>query len=221
MAGLGMVVVRPSERDGGIPFRKEGIAGSRRGFERERGIPFDPSFGKGERWFGRAGKRRRRKGPRRARWKDERSAMGGNVETCVLLVDGACVLCHGFATFVCARDPEGKIRFETQQSELGKDILRRHEVDTQLETVVLVCNHGSKACVKTHSDAILETCRRLPWPWKWMYALVVVPRPVRDWCYKTVASHRYSWFGRKDRCSLPDAILKKQLQERKAKPAQD
>lgn len=56
MAGLGMVEVGASERGGGIPFRKEGIAGSRRGFERERGIPFDPSFGKGERWFGRAGK---------------------------------------------------------------------------------------------------------------------------------------------------------------------
>lgn len=142
-------------------------------------------------------------------------------DTCVLLVDGACVLCHGFATFVCARDPGGTIRFETQQSQVGMAILRKHNVETQLETVVLVCRRGNETCVKTHSDAVLETCRRLHWPWNWTYALVVVPRPIRDWCYKIVATHRYSWFGKMDKCTLPDAIVKKQLHERKAQPDKD
>jgi predicted DCC family thiol-disulfide oxidoreductase YuxK len=56
--------------------------------------------------------------------------------------------------------------------------------------------------------AVLRIARRLPFPWPLAYALIVVPRPVRDWFYDLIARHRYRWFGKRDHCMLPTPALR-------------
>ena len=47
-----------------------------------------------------------------------------------------------------------------------------------------------------------------PPPCGWSTAFMAVPRPLRDWVYDFVASHRYRWFGRRDVCMVPTPELR-------------
>ena len=58
------------------------------------------------------------------------------------------------------------------------------------------------------SAAALRVARGLSFPWSLAYAFMAVPRPLRDWVYDFVASHRYRWFGRRDVCMVPTPELR-------------
>jgi predicted DCC family thiol-disulfide oxidoreductase YuxK len=51
----------------------------------------------------------------------------------------------------------------------------------------------------------------LGWPWRAAKALLILPRPLRDWLYDRVARNRYALFGRKDSCEIPSAELRERL----------
>eukprot|EP00466_Bigelowiella_natans_P010418 jgi/Bigna1/130854/aug1.12_g5562 len=80
----------------------------------------------------------------------------------VLLVDGDCALCHGFTQFVAARDSRDRIRFATQQSDVGRMLLRDNDMPQDLKTIICVeiGQGGRMACYK-ESTAVLRTTRYL------------------------------------------------------------
>ncbi len=52
------------------------------------------------------------------------------------------------------------------------------------------------------SDAVFKIARQLKWPYSWLYVLIIVPRPLRDWVYNFVSRNRYRWFGRCETCHI-------------------
>jgi predicted DCC family thiol-disulfide oxidoreductase YuxK len=123
----------------------------------------------------------------------------------VLLFDGVCNLCNASVNFVIDRDPRGRLRFASLQSRSGQELLQRHGLSTSdFDTMVLV--EGDRYF--TRSTAGLRVARRLKWPWPLLYALVIVPRPVRDWFYQIVARNRYRWFGQSEACRVPTPELR-------------
>ena len=123
----------------------------------------------------------------------------------LILFDGLCNLCSGSVQFVVEHDPAGRFQFASLQSASGRRVLREHGVaEPGLETMVLV----EDGRVFTRSTAALRIARRLPFPWPLVAALMVVPRPLRDWVYGVVARYRYRWFGKLDHCMIPTAALR-------------
>jgi len=148
----------------------------------------------------------------------------------VVLFDGVCDLCNGTVRFILARDKAAKFRFAALQSEAGKTLLSRAgcEPADRLsigpgersspvaaapqpapDSIVLL----DQSRVYTRSTAALLIARALPFPWPLLYALIAVPRPLRDWVYDWIARHRYAWFGRQDTCMLPTPDLKSRFLE--------
>lgn len=119
----------------------------------------------------------------------------------VVLFDGVCNLCNGVVEFLIPRDPEGRLRFAPLQSEPGQDLLRRHDFSTaDVDTIVLV--EGDREYTK--SDAVIRIAELLGWPYRLARIGRLVPATFRDRVYDGVAANRYDWFGRKDRCMVPD-----------------
>ena len=118
----------------------------------------------------------------------------------VILFDGVCNLCNGFVQFVIARDPGARFQFAALQSDSARRLLARVDGLGQVHDSVVLVDRGR---VYTRSSAALRIARGLPLPWSLARALIVVPRPLRDWVYDRVARHRYRWFGRKDTCMVP------------------
>jgi predicted DCC family thiol-disulfide oxidoreductase YuxK len=134
-------------------------------------------------------------------------------DTPVLLFDGVCNLCNGFVRFILKRDPHGRVRFASLQSASARALLEPRGFspgETRLpDSVALV--EGPRVFLK--STASLRVMRLLRFPWPVFYALIVVPRPVRDWVYDTIARHRYRWFGRREVCMVPTADLRRRFLE--------
>ena len=118
----------------------------------------------------------------------------------VVLFDGVCRLCAGWARFLIRHDRDRVFKLATVQSPEGRAILARHGLPLDVyDTMVLT--EGPALFIK--SAAFLRVMGGLPFPWPLAGVGWAVPRPLRDWIYDRVAKNRYRLFGRFDACLLP------------------
>lgn len=118
----------------------------------------------------------------------------------VVLFDGVCNFCNSTINFLIDRDPADRFRFAAQQSESGQQLMARHGVTGLMLNTMVVIDEGK---IYTHSAAAVRIARHLPWPWKALSTMWIVPWFVRDWGYKFFAAHRYRWFGQTESCRMP------------------
>jgi predicted DCC family thiol-disulfide oxidoreductase YuxK len=118
----------------------------------------------------------------------------------VVLFDGVCNFCNRFVNSAIQRDRKGYFLFAPLQSPQGEELQRRFGFDpTALDTFILI----EKRRVYTRSTAALRIAGRLGWPYRLLYPLLAVPRPLRDLFYDWFARRRYRWFGRRESCMTP------------------
>ena len=118
----------------------------------------------------------------------------------VVLFDGVCCLCNFWVRFIIRRDRARTFRFAALQSDAGRRVLAGRSLPAPLpDSVVVVDAEG----VHFRSDGALRIMRGLPWPWRALGVLRMLPRGARDWVYDVVARHRYRWFGKMDACMVP------------------
>jgi predicted DCC family thiol-disulfide oxidoreductase YuxK len=118
----------------------------------------------------------------------------------IILFDGVCNLCNASVRFVLARDPQEVFRFASLQSDLGKSLIEKHQLPTNLSTIVLI--EDKKAWVR--SSAALRIARHLNGLWPLLRVFLLIPPPLRNGVYRFIARYRYRWFGRQEACPLPD-----------------
>ena len=122
----------------------------------------------------------------------------------VIVFDGICHLCTGFAKFVIRHDRDGRFLFLAAQSPRGEVLYRRLGLKTgDWESNLLILDRQ----VYTELDSFIEVTRRFGGPWRLMPILYALPRPIRDWLYNRIARNRYAWFGRRDVCFVPTPEL--------------
>lgn len=138
--------------------------------------------------------------------------MDGDIpeDAAIVLFDGVCNLCSGFVQFIVPRDPEGKYRFASLQSDVGQSLLAEHDLaNEELDSIVLI--EDGESYVK--SSAIIQIATRLGGRYRLLSPFRYVPAPVRDRAYDFVADHRYQWFGKKDRCMMPSGEMESRFLE--------
>ena len=122
----------------------------------------------------------------------------------IILFDGVCHLCDRSVRFIIKRDKLAVYKFAAIQSDAGQLILSLHSIQENPDSLILV--KGNK--IYTKSSAVLRICKHLTGGWKLLYGFLMVPKPIRDFLYTTVAKNRYKWFGKKDSCLLPTPEIK-------------
>lgn len=123
-------------------------------------------------------------------------------DECVVLFDGVCKLCNGWAKFLIRHDTSRRIRLAAVQSAEGQALLKWAGLPVdQFDTMAVIVNDR----LFLRSDAFLQVMRQMPAPWSWLIVLRIVPRFLRDWGYDRIALNRYRLFGRYDSCLLPTA----------------
>ena len=118
----------------------------------------------------------------------------------LVVFDGVCVLCSGFAKFILKRDRAFAFRMTTAQSPLGQALYRHYGLDANEFESNLVLADG-RAYAKLDSVAVAGA--RLGGAWRMLAVLRLLPRPLADWLYDRVAQNRYALFGRTDSCMIP------------------
>jgi predicted DCC family thiol-disulfide oxidoreductase YuxK len=118
----------------------------------------------------------------------------------LVLFDGPCTLCQRSIRFILRNEKEAVLRFASLQSESGKVALAKCAVPEDSDAMVLI----QEDSVWVGSEAALNLCGYLTYPWRLLYPLRHLPTWLHQPVYKFIARHRYRWFGKDESCPLPD-----------------
>jgi predicted DCC family thiol-disulfide oxidoreductase YuxK len=130
-----------------------------------------------------------------------------NAESKVVLFDGVCNVCNASVNFIIDRDPQGVFQFASLQSPVGAALAQEHGIPNEVSTMVLIEN----GVAYTRSTAALRMARHLRGPVRWVWLLLVVPRPLRDVLYRYFAANRYRWFGQSESCRIPTPDIRRRF----------
>jgi predicted DCC family thiol-disulfide oxidoreductase YuxK len=118
----------------------------------------------------------------------------------LVVFDGVCVLCSGFAKLILSRDTGFAFRLTTAQSLLGQSLYRHYGLDgRELETNLVIADGRAHAKL----DSLAVTGELLGGPWRAFVLLRLLPSGLADWLYDRVARSRYALFGRSESCMIP------------------
>tara|TARA_B100000427_G_C15298743_1_gene503099 strand:- start:251 stop:667 length:417 start_codon:yes stop_codon:yes gene_type:complete len=121
----------------------------------------------------------------------------------IILFDGVCNMCVWSVRFIILRDKNDKFRLVSIQSDIGKKIIKDHNIDIKKnDSIVLISN----SVIKYRSSAVLSILYHLRTIWKVFLIFYIIPSPIRDLIYKFVAKTRYIFFGKRQQCVLPQEI---------------
>ena len=120
----------------------------------------------------------------------------------ILLFDGHCSLCNAAVDFVLKRNTKKKLLLASIQGPAGQRVLKMYQLPpSYLDTLVLV----EQGKVYLGSTAALRVARLLGGGWPLFYALIIIPKGLRDRIYQWIGKNRYKWFGRRASCRMPTA----------------
>ncbi len=123
----------------------------------------------------------------------------------IVIFDGVCNFCNGAVNFIIKRDPEGIFAFTPMQSDLAKELMKKHQIfNVGIDTFLLI---KDGQCF-IFSSAALEIAKDLTGFWYLFNILKLIPAPVRDFFYKLFARNRYKLFGRKEHCMVPTTEIR-------------
>lgn len=118
----------------------------------------------------------------------------------LVFYDGACGLCDHAVQFVLKRDKEKSFVFAPLQGETAKKLLK--EVPKEDSLVLIENFQTDQRRVYQFGEGALRILWQLPFPWKAVGALHVLPASIPNFFYRIVARNRHRYFP-KDRCQLP------------------
>ncbi len=126
----------------------------------------------------------------------------------IILFDGVCNFCNGSVNFIIENDSADHFRFTPLQSEIGQELLAKYNINkVDTDSVVLIENEKAY----THSNAVLKIAQKLGGIYSAAYGLMIVPKFIRDFFYKTFAKYRYKLFGKKDVCMMPTPEIRRKF----------
>lgn len=128
----------------------------------------------------------------------------------LLFFDGVCNLCNGSVQFIIRHDTRKRFHFAALQSAAGQQFLEKHGLATAGPGSLVYWRKGK---VLMRSTGVLNVALDLGGPWSMAYALIIMPRFIRDAAYGLVARKRYRWFGQREVCMAPTPELRSRFLE--------
>ncbi len=115
----------------------------------------------------------------------------------IVIFDGHCALCSGWARFVLRHDRSGIYRLLPAQTPLGRALYVHYGLNPEdYETNILLAD--GVAWFK--SEGSIRMAEALGPPWSLVRWCRVLPLRVRDRLYQSVARNRLRLFGRRAAC---------------------
>lgn len=126
----------------------------------------------------------------------------------IILFDGVCNFCNASINFIIDHDPEKRFKFAPLQSEIGQEILRKFNKNTEdFDSVFLLKNNT----LYQKSDAALEITKHLSGFWKYLTVFNILPSFFLNFFYDIIAKNRYRIFGKTDSCRIPTPELRERF----------
>ena len=124
----------------------------------------------------------------------------------LILFDGICNLCNASVLYVIKRDKRDLFMFAPLQSNIGKQIIKKYNIDPNKTDSIILFEHEKGISYK--STAALKIASKLSFPSNLLTIFLIIPPFIRNWVYDYIAKNRYKWYGKKEQCMVPTPKLK-------------
>jgi predicted DCC family thiol-disulfide oxidoreductase YuxK len=119
----------------------------------------------------------------------------------IVIFDGYCAMCSGFARFLLRHDRHGLFRLVPAQSALGRTLYVHYGLDpVDYETNILLAD--GVAWFK--AEGSIRMAEQLGLPWRLAAVFRLLPCSWREALYDMVARNRLRIFGKRDVCYVSD-----------------
>jgi predicted DCC family thiol-disulfide oxidoreductase YuxK len=118
----------------------------------------------------------------------------------IILFDGICNFCNYWVNFALKNNKKKNLLFSPLQGIFAKNALHKFGLDTTSLTSVIFIKDDK---IYTQSSAVFRISKELNWPWKILFAFIIIPKFIRDFIYNIFAKNRYKWYGKKETCRIP------------------
>jgi predicted DCC family thiol-disulfide oxidoreductase YuxK len=119
----------------------------------------------------------------------------------IILFDGVCNFCNRTVNIILKYDQDAYFQFAPSQSNAGINMLQQYKLDQKASASVILIDND-KVYIKT--DAVIQIATYLK-GWSRLFSFIkFIPRPIRDFGYDLVAKNRYTLFGKRETCRIPD-----------------
>lgn len=117
----------------------------------------------------------------------------------IVFFDGVCGLCDHVVQTLLRIDRHHRLKFAPLQGTTATS--RLPEADRRdLKSLVICDSRG----VGRYSTAVVRVLWNVGGVWSFLgTCLWLIPRPIRNWCYRFVSANRYRWFGKRESCRMP------------------
>jgi predicted DCC family thiol-disulfide oxidoreductase YuxK len=129
------------------------------------------------------------------------------MKTPILFYDGYCALCNYFVNFIIRFDPKQQFFFCPLDSDLGREIIQKYQVDSGIDSVILFDNNQ----VFTHHWAVFEILKKLPYPIKFLLVFRLIPSSFNKFLYTKIAANRHKLAKKYAACPVPPVKNKNQF----------
>jgi predicted DCC family thiol-disulfide oxidoreductase YuxK len=122
----------------------------------------------------------------------------------IVFFDGVCNLCNSSVQIILKYDKKQYFYFASLQSDVAKEVLLQFPKEIiAMDSIIL----WDKGTIYTESNAVLKIAHHLGGFWYLTQLMWIFPPFIRNRVYRFIARNRYSWFGKRDQCMIPDENL--------------
>jgi predicted DCC family thiol-disulfide oxidoreductase YuxK len=119
----------------------------------------------------------------------------------IILFDGVCNFCNRTVNVIIEHDKVAKFQFAASQTQAGINILQQFKLDQKASASVILIDNDK---VYTKTDAVIQIAQQLTgWP-RLLIGLKFIPKFLRDFGYDLIAKNRYTLFGKRTTCRMPE-----------------
>ena len=127
----------------------------------------------------------------------------------VIVLDGNCALCPRAARFIDRVERTGRLRIAVAGVDPGRTMMSTANLDPDDPVSWLFVDETGRYWDR--SDAMIRVAMRLPFPWRMLVGLCIIPRGWRNTAYSWVAARRNRLFGQDDLCARAPPSLRARL----------
>jgi predicted DCC family thiol-disulfide oxidoreductase YuxK len=123
----------------------------------------------------------------------------------IILFDGVCNFCNRSINIILDHDQDAHFQFAASQSTAGINLLQQFKIDQKASASVILIDNEK---VYTKTDAVIQIATHLK-GWPTLFRLIkFIPKPIRDFGYDLIAKNRYTLFGKRETCRIPDESIR-------------
>ena len=118
----------------------------------------------------------------------------------IIFYDGLCAMCNRFIRILITLDKKEKFLLAPLQGKNGKILQKKFS--KELKGIDSVIFYNKK--VYTKSSAVINILSELGGIYKLAYIFNIIPSFISDSRYDYIARNRFQWFGKLDKCPMPE-----------------